>query len=73
MRERAIVATTGLVTPLLLKALLKAFRIMPGVKPRIGPLTGRGVACRRITLCSIGLAFVGFGGFAVILGSGACP
>ncbi len=66
-------ATISLVTPLLLKALLKAFRIMPRIKPGIGPLIRRGVACRRITLCSIGLAFVGFGGFAVILGSGACP
>ncbi len=59
-------ATTGLVTPLLLKALLKAFRIILRVKPRIGPLTGRGVACKRMILRFIGLAFVGFGGFVVV-------
>jgi hypothetical protein len=51
--------------PLLLKALLKAFLIILGIKPIIGPLTRRGGFCIRITLCSISFAFTGFGGFVL--------
>ncbi len=69
VRERAVVATTGSVTPLLLKALLKASRIEPRVKPGVRPFAGRGVACTRMTLRSVGFGFVGFGGLAVVLGS----
>jgi hypothetical protein len=49
--------------PLLLKALLKAFLIILGVKPVIGPLARRKGFCIRMTLRSIGFAFTGFGGF----------
>ncbi len=69
VRERAVVATTGSVTPLLLKALLKASRIKPRVKLGVRPFAGRGVACTRMTLRSVGFGFVGFGGLAVVLGS----
>jgi hypothetical protein len=51
--------------PLLLKALLKAFLIMLGVKPVIGPLARRGGFCIRITLRSISFAFTGFRGFVL--------
>ncbi len=67
--ERAVVATIGSVTPLLLKALLKASRIKPRVKLGIRLFVGRGVACIRMTLRSVGFGFVGFGGLAVVLGS----
>ncbi len=68
VRERVVVATTGLVTPLLLKALLKASRIEPRVKLGIQLFTKRGVACTRITLRFVGFGFVGFRGLAVVLG-----
>ncbi len=68
VRERAIVATTGSVTPLLLKALLKASQIKPRVKLGVRPFVRRGVACTRITLRSIGFGFVGFRSLAVVLG-----
>jgi hypothetical protein len=51
--------------PLLLKALLKAFLIILGIKPIIGPLARRGGFCIRITLYSISFAFTGFGGFVL--------
>jgi hypothetical protein len=49
--------------PLLLKALLKAFLIILGIKPIIGPLARRGGFCIRITLRFISFAFTGFRGF----------
>jgi len=63
------VATTGLVTPLLLKALLKASQIKPRVKLGIQPFIRRGVAYTRITLRSIGFSFVSFRSLVVVLGS----
>ncbi len=73
VRERAIVATTGPVTPLLLYALLKAFRIRIRLKSEFSLFTERGVAYTRITLRSVGFAFASFGGFIVVLGPRACP
>jgi hypothetical protein len=49
--------------PLLLKALLKAFLIILGIKLVIRPLARRGGFCIRITLRSISFAFTGFRGF----------
>ena len=75
VRERAIVATTSLVIPLLLKTLLKEFRISLSTKPGIGPFTRSGVFCIRITRRFTSLALIGFGGLVVVvLGSArACP
>jgi len=72
IRERAIVATTSLVTPLLLYALLKVFRIRIRLKSRFSLFTKRGVVYTRITLRSVGFAFISFGGFIVVLGPKAC-
>ncbi len=71
IRDRVIIATTGLVTLICLKALLKAFRISIGLKSR-GVFTRSGVACTRITLCFVGFVFVGFEGFVVFLGPRVC-
>ncbi len=73
VRERAIVATTGLVTPLLLYALLKVFRIRIRLKPRFSLFIKRRVVCTRITLRSVGFALASFGGFVVVLEPRACP
>ncbi len=73
VRERVIVATTGPVTPLLLYALLKAFRIRIRLKSGFSLFTRRGVAYTRITLRSVGFALASFGGFVVVLGPRACP
>jgi len=72
VRERAIVATTSLVTPLLLYALLKAFCIRIRLKSRFPLFTKRRVACIRITLRSVGFALASFRGFVVVLGPRAC-
>ncbi len=55
-------------TPLLLKALLKASRIKPRVKLGVRPFIRRGVACIRITLRFVDFGFVGFRSLVVILG-----
>jgi hypothetical protein len=72
VRERAIIATTSSVIPLLLKTLLKEFRISLRTKPGIGPFARSGVFCIRITRYSTSLAFRGL----VVVGLGsarACP
>jgi hypothetical protein len=51
--------------PLLLKALLKAFLIILGIKPIIGPLARRRGFCIRITLRSIDFVFISFKGFVL--------
>jgi len=68
VRERAVVATTGSVTPLLLKALLKTSRIEPRVKLGVQLFVKRRVVYIRITLRSVDFSFVGFRSLAVVLG-----
>jgi hypothetical protein len=63
------VTTIGLVTSLLLKALLKASQIKPRVKLGVRLFVKRRVACTRITLRVIGFGFVSFRSLVVVLGS----
>jgi hypothetical protein len=65
-------ATTSSVIPLLLKTLLKEFRISLRIKPGISPFTRSRVFYIRITRRSTSLAFRGL----VVVGLGsarACP
>jgi hypothetical protein len=65
-------ATTSLVIPLLLKTLLKEFRISLRTKPGIGPFARSRVFYIRITRRSTSLVFRGL----VVVGLGsarACP
>jgi hypothetical protein len=60
-------ATTSSVIPLLLKTLLKEFRISLRTKPGISPFTRSGVFYIRITRRSTSLAFRGL----VVVGLGS--